>query len=444
MSSNKVILFIFTLCLAICFCGSILSAEEMPPLEKYEGPIKPGVTLSKDNWDQYLPELQKLLFPTAIKWMDIGIQKGNAVPIIERQPRFPQTKGQFEATVKNLGTAKIDPETHELLNWHGGCPFPNPKNSWEVLWNSYTMVSRYLTHDDMRFYSWFGLFDKDKYQKHFSWVLQERSYFNRTDIEPLGDMEQYTKSGIAKMSSLYISEPQDVRGFILLKRKYWSMTKEDEVYSYIPALKRIRRLTGGDVTDPILGSDTIPDDFEVWQQKITPAFTCKVIGQKDMLVPKTYIGWVDEDPNLRPKYDKDKHGPFYPAEWEIRPFWILEVNINDPDYIYSKRVISVDSAPYDSSQFGPTTEGGAPMVLGWDEAYDQGGRVHRANGIVAYGENPVGFRQMLGHLYMDNLRDHYSIMDAFSTYQIHKEWDTIYPLDEGQNWTIKGLIEQSR
>jgi len=84
------------------------------------------------------------------------------------------------------------------------------------------------------------------------------------------------------------------------------------------------------------------------------------------------------------------------------------------------------------------------MVLGWDEAYDQGGRVHRANGIVAYGENPVGFRQMLGHLYMDNLRDHYSIMDAFSTYQIHKEWDTIYPLDEGQNWTIKGLIEQSR
>ena len=60
-----------------------------------------------------------------------------------------------------------------------------------------------------------------------------------------------------------ISEPQDVRGFILLRHKYWDPTKPDDVFSYIPALKRIRRLTGGDVTDPLLGSDAVPDDFEV-------------------------------------------------------------------------------------------------------------------------------------------------------------------------------------
>jgi len=38
-----------------------LGAAELPTYQKYTGPIKPGVVITKENFDTYLPELQKLL-----------------------------------------------------------------------------------------------------------------------------------------------------------------------------------------------------------------------------------------------------------------------------------------------------------------------------------------------------------------------------------------------
>src|SRR3990172_4386889 len=77
-----------------------LGAAELPPYQKYEGPIKPGVVITKENWDKYLPELQKLLPPSKLKWYGMGV-KGRMVtmPIVQTTYIFP-TKGQIEATKK--------------------------------------------------------------------------------------------------------------------------------------------------------------------------------------------------------------------------------------------------------------------------------------------------------------------------------------------------------
>ena len=158
----------------------------------------------------------------------------------------------------------------------------------------------------------------------------------------LGDMKDFTEKGVSLRESLLISEPNEVKGFIHLKTRYWDIDKADEVYAYIPALRRVRRLTGADLTDPLLGSDATPDDFEVWRQKLTSKMKIRVLEHRDYLVPKTYIGMEN-----KPAYDYKKTGPYAQVEWELRPQWVLEIMINDPNYVYSKRVLYVDAIPPD-------------------------------------------------------------------------------------------------
>lgn len=425
--------------LAICLSGTSLFAQEMPPLEKYEGPIKPGIVLTKDNWDQYLPELKKLLPISKLTYTELGVKSGLVtIPIMELCKECPGiTPAWKEASFKHEGKASIDPKTHELVNWQGGYPFPHPKNAWELLWDSYLMLNRTCGgHDDHRFYAWFGLFDKDKYQKHFSWLNQERKYLNRVEMPPFGNMEAYTKNDIMFKGTVMISEPQDVRGFILLRHKYWSMTRPDDVYSYIPALKRIRRLTGGDVTDPLLGSDAIPDDFQVWQQKVTPEQTVRVIARREMLAPRPTVGWIEENPDMKPNYSQEKNGVGYPQKMEIRPQWVWEISLNNPNYIYSKRVLFFDAVPLEETigSFRPY----------WGEQYDQAGRLWRANGPLALGINPLGFDHLFGWLFMDFQKNHYTLMNGYSSLHSKKEFTEYLPLDEGKALTIQGLLREAR
>ena len=266
-----------------------LLAEEIPPYQKYEGPIKPGVVITKDNFDTYLPELQKLLPPSKIKWLSMGVREGLVTMPIVKTAYWPLTKGQLEATRKYAGTARIG-AGNDLLNWKAGVPFLEPKNVLEIVWNCYPTVSRGGAHDDYQQHSRLGLFKGTKYEKNFVWDLFRRKYRGRTDIPPLGDMPDFTERGISYKESLVIKEPNEVKGFVHLRVRYWDIDKADECYAYIPAIRRVRRLTGADVTDPLLGSDYVPDDFDVWQQKLNPRMKLRVLEHRDLLFPRHYVG----------------------------------------------------------------------------------------------------------------------------------------------------------
>src|SRR3990170_6835853 len=83
---------------------AFLGAAELPPYQKYTGPIKPGIVITKENWDHYLPELQKLFPPIRLKLYGMGVKAGLVtIPIVKTTPS-PMTKGQMEATRKNAGT----------------------------------------------------------------------------------------------------------------------------------------------------------------------------------------------------------------------------------------------------------------------------------------------------------------------------------------------------
>ncbi|HLA29382.1 MAG TPA: DUF1329 domain-containing protein [Syntrophales bacterium] len=404
-----------------------LGAAELPTYQKYTGPIKPGIVITKENFDTYLPELQKLLPPSKVKWYGMGVKEGLVTMPIVKTTYYRVTKGQLEATRKYAGTARVG-ANNDLLNWTAGVPFPEPKTALEVAWNCYPSISRSSAHDDLLFFSKFLLFKNVQYEKQFTWDLFDRKYRGRADIHPLGNMPDFTESGISFKESIVILEPNEVKGFIQLRIRYWEMGKADECYAYIPAIRRVRRLTGADLTDPLLGTDCVPDDFEVWRQKLDPRMKIRVLEHRDFLVPRAYVGLEN-----KPAYDYEKHGPCFPVEWEIRPMWVLEIMLNDPDYVYSKRIIYVDAVPVDQ---------GGSCLLYWGEQYDQKGRLWKANGQGAPGGNKEGFKCLFNWMYMNYQTDHYTVMDGYPAYV--KGFDQAFPLKEEDAFSIKGLLKRAR
>ena len=415
--------------LTINLFPAFLGAAELPHYQKYIGPIKPGVVITGKNLDEYLPELQKLLPPSRVKAYSMGLKGGLVTMPIVKTTYVMSTKGQMEATRKYAGTARVGAD-NQLYDWVAGFPFPEPKTAQELLWNFSPTISRASAHDDITFHCWFGLFKGTKYEKHFVWDMFNRKYRGRTDIPPLGDMPDFTETNICMKESILIIEPNEVKGFIHLRYRYWDIDKPDESYAYIPALRRVRRLTGADLTDPLLGSDLVPDDFEVWRQKLDSRMKFRVLEYRDFLVPKTYVGLEN-----KPAYDQKKNGPFYPVEWEIRPQWVLEVMINNPDYAYSKRMLYVDGVPLDQ---------GGSYLLYYCEGYDQKGRLWKAGGNMP-GANKEGFKNLFGWLSMNSQSDHYTAMDGYPAYVVNGfDKNTFSQKYDEEVFSIKGLLKRAR
>ncbi len=322
--------------------------------------IKPGITITKGNYEKYLPELEKLLSPAIYVQVIDALKRGvTTLPIVERK-KYPQPNPFYDVTMKYKGTCKIGPN-NELLGWIAGTPFPNPKTALELAWNldrKWVAIDQSSQKTDLLLYS------KGVLEKKLQWYWNAYYYTGRTALPPLGEVPG--NDGIIHFKeNMVMLSPNDIKGFSMLRIRYEDVSKYDDVYAYIPAIRRVRRLTGKDVTDPMLGSDIIYDDFEGFRQKITPAMTFKM-RELELLVP----AYIDEKASPLTKTNLDlvsKNVNFPQVEWEIRPVYELEMSVNDPEYAYSKRVVIVDKERHIGASFY--------SVAG----YDQRGRLAKSS-----------------------------------------------------------------
>ena len=194
-------------------------------------------------------------------------------------------------------------------------------------------------------------------ERAFKWLELKRHYTGRVYIPPIPE-EPGNNGMVESKEAQVIYEPYDVKGFVLLRIRYEDLYKPDDVYAHIPAIRRIRRMSGSDVTDPLIGSDLTMDDYEIWRQKITPEMTFKM-SEGEFLWPRLYLN------NEKPPWDPKKNKYCVEFEWEIQPYWILEVFPNDPNYVYTRRVI------YALKDY--------TFRMAAGEMYDQKGRMYRAH-----------------------------------------------------------------
>ena len=382
-----------------CLMPVLLSAKE----------IKPGVTITPENYQEYLPELKKLFDPATYKIKASCLERGSiTIPVVERQ-EYPQSKDFHKYTEQYSGTCQVGPN-NELIGWKAGLPFPNPKTGAELAWN---VDRKGMDVDQYSFHGDFSLFSsKGKLERQYRWHLFSLYYTGRFLIPPIHEYPE--NNGKIRMKEAFIMlKPFDIKGFCFLRTRYEDISRWDDVYTYIPAIRRVRRLTGADVCDPMLGSDTIYDDFQLFRQKITSKMTFKM-REKEMLVSSAWVFGKG-----RPAV---KAGTFQ-TTWQIRPVYILEIFPNDPDYVYSKRVVFVEKQRKIGNGYGINT-------------YDQKGRLCRSQ-ITILGWSLPSFNSYGGYASYHNLFNmHSTVLDAHWTDPDH----SLKP----EHFSFKWLLKHAR
>jgi len=323
------------------------NAVDIVAKDKTAPSIKPGLVITRENIKQYEKELRQL-FPYGFEWevdriMGSGPFKDyNYFPLeMEIVPTHHQwnDRGYMEAAKKYSSTCKIG-ENDALVGWTAGLPFPKPENALQMVHNydRLTIMGDNLNSMPLQF----GLYGKDGKRERVEKVeLHWRNYVGRIKVPPMpaipGAKDIYEKG------SIVATYPYDLKGFTAVRTRYADPQKEDSFVTYIPSMRRIRRLAGTNTQDPLVGSDLSWEDWKGFWSKISihPA-EYKLLGEAVVLCPSI---------NPKPIKYEEKYGGFSQRYlWERRPVWIVEIANKEPTYIYGKRVMYIDKETFAMQQ----------------------------------------------------------------------------------------------
>jgi len=190
-------------------------------------------------------------------------------------------------------------------------------------------------------------------------LIDVMQFMGRTAVPPIPEIKPNPDKVWWKLN-LLVTYPFDAKGFAVVRTRYIDPEKDDDIWGYLPTLRRIRRFTGADVQDPLFGSDYTQDDFAGWGQRLNPKIMeFKFLGEREILLPAQFD---HEEATL--KEFNPANGPFINTKWHLRKCYLLDIEIKDPTYMYSKRRFYLDK------------EIGNFNVL-YEECFDQRGRLWR-------------------------------------------------------------------
>ncbi|MBN2468051.1 MAG: DUF1329 domain-containing protein [Deltaproteobacteria bacterium] len=283
--------------------------------------IKTYDTSNADEVKGLVPDIQ-------IEWLKDPETWGPFVINETPYRKFEPTPGYQAASEKYKGTCKLA-DDGLLLNWVAGLPFKNPQTGWEVAWN-YEKRNKW---DDVDFPYVSPVVDKSGKVKHFLKGDWRRLYFvGRTEVDP--KPEYPNDKGLELMDSYGYTDPYDMRGIIPRYYRYVDQYKPDDMWMYIPTMRRVRRMSTAQRMDTPGGGNVYTwDDFQGFAGKVMQ-YDWKLVGRQEALLPRMGKGhpeWVDGRhlANVNNYYQKVNA-------------YIVECIPKDPNHIYSKSVFWVD------------------------------------------------------------------------------------------------------
>jgi hypothetical protein len=321
--------------------------------------LKAGEILGPENWEQargLLPDE----FLEAYKRGDFRHPIGEFP--IERIGDDPVFRAALDANrgryALNPQGSIIDAQTGQPPDYVYGWPFPDidpndPQAAMKIVWNYYyTMYYGGNGHyrADLEWISRHGLdrsVEVDSYVKHYD---GQHPRFR----EPNADRELLTQSLAA------VRAPADVNGIVSLSWRYRGAGKRDTIWTFVPALRRVREVSPANRSDGFLGSDLSQDDGAYFDGKVED-FTWKLVGEQDLLVLFDKLSFTD--PAQLQRLPEGGWRMFVPggarigfqvpgwpgAPWcpvqEVlirRPHWVVEAVPKDPYYLYGKLVFRFD------------------------------------------------------------------------------------------------------
>jgi len=314
--------------------------------------VEPGDVITSESVDKV-----KDLVSPGLEWC---IRHGFPITIVEpTQIDWPQA--YREATERYANQVRLGADGLRMTDYVAGLPFPNidpsdPRIAVKIMWNY--DHNTFATDDiDAR------NFDADtgsiadhgpmNIERHFLLDHFRRLFWiGRLYVEPKPAMPN--PAGYQMQQGLYpVLEPFDVKGVGFVSARYIDPSHSDDSWLYVPALRRVRRLSTAQRSDALFGQDTDVDSYGGYAGHIA-WMDWKYLGEKEIIA----VGHARHFPV---KWHDTVDWAFDEV-WEKRKVHVVEGVSKLAQYAFSKRVLYVDKVTW-----------GIP----YSDMYDQSGELWR-------------------------------------------------------------------
>jgi len=164
----------------------------------------------------------------------------------------------------------------------------------------------------------YSLFSRD-YQQTGDVLYVDTSGFTRKRVWKRMRITKAGEEGIAYKDMVAFTYPAELKGLAVLTWTYENYQREQDVWLWIPSLKKVRKISASQNDDAFMGSDITVE--EVSTRRFEDE-TYKLIGEKD------FQGY---------KFEQTGE-----IEYKGKPCFVIEAKPVKPHWYYSKRIVWVD------------------------------------------------------------------------------------------------------
>jgi hypothetical protein len=407
-------------------CGSLTILMMLiclaPDLAAEEPSVK---VIDKTNWEK----AEGLVPDCLLEW----VKKGEwTLPLGELNYDTAEyfTPYALESFTANVGKYDlneediiVEAETGELAKLIIGFPFPkidpeDPKAAIKIIYNKQYVTYVIGFKKFSTFVWWLG--QNTGFEREISVIFHDayltgfpgaREYKNPKDVE--------------RYALISVKAPYDLAGTAQLMWRYLS-AKADMNFAYVPAIRRVRRMSPANRSDGFVGSDFAVDDILAYDGKI-PLFEWELVEKKEALVPFAGAEPVGAVVNAEGEWETARNRPtmrygFQEKEWQgapwaplnpiyvKRPVWVLKAKSKDPYYNYGTQYIWVFA-----DSWGPAYK----MV------HDRSEKFWKFLSATTAGyktnDGKVKFLSWMDHVIVDTRREHATIIS-----QLHPDTNLVF------------------
>ncbi|MEW6444153.1 MAG: outer membrane lipoprotein-sorting protein [bacterium] len=349
-------------CLTAALLGLGLLAS---PGASASADVTAGDVINKDSWQK----AEGLLPEPVLNW----IKKGDVLEVgqLSYDPGEFLPPAALESLQTNIGRYDIDENgtiidksSRKLPDFISGLPFPqidpnDPQAAPKIMHNKnyYTYACGNL---DVPFQTtWIGRSTGAERKLDCQYLVYVM------DGDPIHKDESNTEN-IEVHSIIRILAPFDIAGTNVLLWRYRD-DRSDSSLTYVPSIRRVRRMSPANRSDAFVGSDFCVDDAWGYAGKVG-AFDWKILRKEDQLVPfypkdplplekqadgsfRTINPGKQYQPLLGMKKEGYTGAPWFPTNIVVvkRPTYVIECKAKDPYYNYGVQYLWVDAEFYQPS-----------------------------------------------------------------------------------------------
>lgn len=335
--------------------------------------IPSGTIITLKNWQQYkqyLPDGMQEYFKGTYFWKlppDFQMVTGPT-----HHYQSPKTYEDYTLRYADQVKIKNTPDgRHILTGYVSGWPFPNPSEpmkGWKMLvnlWYAYNPRIFCTPHAQ--------IFFQDRYynlsSETFIEVYRKMDHIGDANY-PITDPQS---QGVQYAEYLQIMQPEEARYTAQFALLYTDFSREEDLFLFVPALRRSLRLSSAARCSPSIGSDYTQDDARNTLFNTTPArFDATFLRDQQIL------SITQSDPKQFGNPNSYYQPVFFPkpvvGNWELRDVHVIDarrIPSQSSGYCYGKKIMYLDSESY---------------ITLWEDLYDQNMKLWKCalGGAIAY------------------------------------------------------------